>query len=66
MARYLAFDIGGTKIATGFVTLEPGASPRVEDVHTVPTEAVRGGASVIFGIKITLLLLDFLGVLWYN
>ena len=47
MARYLAFDIGGTKIATGFVTLEPGASPRVEDVHTMPTEAVRGGNDVL-------------------
>lgn len=47
MSRYLAFDIGGTKIATGFVTLETGASPRVEAVHTVPTEAVRGGNDVL-------------------
>ncbi|WP_241227282.1 ROK family protein [Bifidobacterium callimiconis] len=47
--RYLAFDIGGTKIASGVVSLPPAdslATPLVEDVTEIPTLADRGGDDV--------------------
>lgn len=47
--RYLAFDIGGTKIASGVVSLpsvESLAQPVVADVETIPTLADRGGDDV--------------------
>lgn len=47
MARIVALDIGGTKIASALVTLEEGAAPVVEFVGKVPTEAKRGGAHVL-------------------
>lgn len=47
MARIVALDIGGTKIASALVTLEGGAAPVVEHVDKVPTEAKRGGAQVL-------------------
>ena len=46
---YLAFDIGGTKVASGFVTLPANANagadgrPEVTDRCEIPTEAARGG-----------------------
>lgn len=51
---YLAFDVGGTKIASGFVTLPGGESvsagggwtPRVEARCEIPTEASRGGDDI--------------------
>lgn len=46
MASYLAFDIGGTKIASGFVTLD-AAEPVIDDVQSIPTEAARGGADIL-------------------
>ena len=53
-ATYLAFDIGGTKIASGFVTLpdensahaDCGRKPRVEAQCEIPTEASRGGDDI--------------------
>ncbi|EPI54163.1 ROK family protein [Gardnerella pickettii JCP7659] len=60
-STYLAFDIGGTKIAYGLVTLpEPlessgssvgkesadCASPTVEDYGSMPTEAAKGGEDI--------------------
>ena len=47
MARIVALDIGGTKIASALVTLEEGAAPVVEHMDKVPTEAKRGGAQVL-------------------
>lgn len=47
MARIVALDIGGTKIASALVTLEEGAAPTVEYTGKVPTEAKRGGAHVL-------------------
>ena len=48
---YLAFDIGGTKIASGLVTLPAdgcaqGAVPAVSHERAIPTEASRGGDSI--------------------
>lgn len=45
---YLAFDIGGTKIASGFVTLPDAAEARPTVTHerTIPTEASRGGDDI--------------------
>ncbi|NMN00587.1 ROK family transcriptional regulator [Bifidobacterium sp. DSM 109958] len=51
---YLAFDIGGTKIASGFVTLPAGgaaddvadARPATSHERAIPTEASRGGDSI--------------------
>lgn len=48
---YLAFDIGGTKIATGFVTLPaddagPDAAPVTVHERAIPTEASRGGDDI--------------------
>ena len=46
---YLAFDIGGTKVASGFVTLPANANagadgrPEVTARCEIPTEAARGG-----------------------
>ncbi|MBW3089940.1 ROK family protein [Bifidobacterium miconisargentati] len=42
---YLAFDIGGTKVASGFVTLpaSAGETPVVTGRCAIPTEAARGG-----------------------
>lgn len=42
---YLAFDIGGTKVASGFVTLPTAAgdAPVVTGRCSIPTEAARGG-----------------------
>ncbi|MCH9275475.1 ROK family protein [Bifidobacterium amazonense] len=44
-AVYLSFDIGGTKVASGFVTLpdRPGGTPVVTGRCEIPTEAARGG-----------------------
>lgn len=42
----VAVDIGGTKIATGLVTLGDGEPPRVESVEKVPTEPLRGGPAI--------------------
>lgn len=47
MARIVALDIGGTKIASALVTLDEGRAPVVEFVGKVPTEAKRGGAHVL-------------------
>ena len=47
MARIVALDIGGTKIASALVTLEEGAAPTVEFAGKVPTDAKRGGAHVL-------------------
>lgn len=47
MARYLTFDIGGTKIASGFVTFRGNDAPLIEDVRSVPTEAQRGGPDIL-------------------
>jgi len=47
MARIVALDIGGTKIASALVTLEEGRAPVVEFAGKVPTEAKRGGAHVL-------------------
>lgn len=46
MARIVALDIGGTKIASALVTLGEGA-PVVEFVGKVPTEAKLGGKHVL-------------------
>lgn len=48
--RYLTFDVGGTKIASGLVCLSEGCGGRravVEDMRTIPTEPQRGGADVL-------------------
>ncbi|MBW3079733.1 ROK family protein [Bifidobacterium simiiventris] len=44
-STYLTFDIGGTKVASGFVTLPTAASetPAVTGRCEIPTEAARGG-----------------------
>lgn len=42
----VAVDVGGTKIACGLVTLGE-ASPIIEAVEKVPTEALKGGAHVL-------------------
>ena len=47
MARIVALDIGGTKIASALVTLDEGAAPKVEFVGKVPTEAKLGGVHVL-------------------
>jgi len=47
MARIVALDIGGTKIASALVTLEEGRAPVVEFAGKVPTEAKHGGAHVL-------------------
>lgn len=49
MATYLTVDLGGTKIATGFVTLDDAgqAAPVVEDLRSIPTEATRGGDDIL-------------------
>ncbi len=47
MTRIVALDIGGTKIASALVTLDGQATPVVEFVGKVPTEAKRGGAHVL-------------------
>lgn len=47
---YLCFDIGGTKIASAYVTLPQEGStagPKVEDVRTIATEASRGGPDIL-------------------
>ncbi|KFI92850.1 ROK family protein [Bifidobacterium saguini DSM 23967] len=47
MSTYLSFDIGGTKVASGFVTLPQPLNGEQEPVVTnrceIPTEASRGG-----------------------
>ncbi|OZG64723.1 ROK family protein [Bifidobacterium eulemuris] len=45
---YLTFDIGGTKIASGVVSLPPaaGAPPQVSDRCEIPTEAQSGGDEI--------------------
>ncbi|MGI6230322.1 MAG: ROK family protein [Tractidigestivibacter sp.] len=45
--RIVALDIGGTKIASALVTLEPGEKPVIEFVGKVPTEAKKGGEKVL-------------------
>lgn len=47
MARIVALDIGGTKIASALVILDEGKAPVVEFVGKVPTEAKLGGAHVL-------------------
>lgn len=43
-----ALDVGGTKIAGGLVEYEAaGSAPVVRQVHTVPTQAARGGNAVL-------------------
>lgn len=43
---YLAFDIGGTKIASGLVTFGDEAMPTVAYRDSIPTDAHRGGDDV--------------------
>jgi glucokinase len=47
MATYVGVDIGGTKIACGLVRIAEGKAPQVSAVTKVPTNAMRGGASVL-------------------
>ena len=47
---YLAFDIGGTKISSGLVTIPYNTAfsqPRVEHLRNTPTEASRGGDDLL-------------------
>lgn len=44
---YLAFDIGGTKIASGLVTFPSEGDAVCESVRSVPTRAMDGGDSVM-------------------
>lgn len=45
--KVVAVDIGGTKIASALVTLAPGEKPRVEHYAKIPTEAKKGGRTVL-------------------
>lgn len=45
--KVVAVDIGGTKIASALVTLTPGEKPRVEHYAKIPTEAKKGGQTVL-------------------
>lgn len=45
--KVVAVDIGGTKIASALVTLAPGEKPRVEHYAKIPTEAKKGGQTVL-------------------
>lgn len=45
--RVVAVDIGGTKIATGIVTFNGDSFPEVSSVEKIPTNPLRGGASVL-------------------
>lgn len=44
---YLAFDIGGTKIASGLVAFPSEGDAVCESVRSVPTRAMDGGDSVV-------------------
>lgn len=44
---YLAFDIGGTKIASGLVTFRQDDTPLVEGAARISTDAVQGGDDVL-------------------
>lgn len=45
--KVVAVDIGGTKIASALVTLVPGRRPLVEHYAKIPTEAKKGGQTVL-------------------
>ena len=55
---YLTFDIGGTKIASAFVTLpdrihqgkyERDEKPQVQDLQEIPTKLTSGGQCCVGG-----------------
>lgn len=61
---YLAFDIGGTKVASGFVTLPANANagadgrPEVTARCEIPTEAARGGVLRFLCRRFSQLMID--------
>ena len=60
--RIVALDIGGTKIASALVTLVPGEKPLVEHYDKIPTEAKKGGQTVLANaIKMARRVLDLAG-----
>ena len=60
--RIVALDIGGTKIASALVTLAPGEKPVVEHYDKIPTEAKKGGQTVLANaIKMARRVLDLAG-----